>query len=168
MGARVPDDRVPDDRGIEASSAVARARALFLADEGAYGCAETTFLVLKEAFGLPDAADPGAAMALNGGVAWRGGTCGAVTGAALAVGQASLAWSPDPETAKRDARRIMGGLIDDFEAEFGAFDCRTLIGRDISTPEGHAAFIADGGWKISCTRQIEFAVGRLAGRSAKA
>jgi len=157
-----------EDHGLEASSAVARARELFLADEGGYGCAETTFIVLKEAFGLSDAADPGAAMALNGGVAWHGGTCGAVTGAALAVGQASLAGSPDPETAKRDARRVVAGLIDDFEAEFGAFDCRTLIGRDISTPERHAAFIADGGWRTSCTRQIEFAVGRLAGRSDRA
>lgn len=155
------------ERAVAASKAVARARELFLADAGGYGCAEATFLVLEEAFGLPDATDSGPAMALNGGVAWHGGTCGAVTGAALAVGEACVARSPDHETAKREARLLVAGLIEDFEAEFGALDCRTLIGRDISTPEAHAAFIADGRWRTTCTRQIEFAVGRLAGLSAE-
>ena len=43
-------------------------------------------MVLKEAFGLPDPLDPSAAMTLNGGVAYSGGVCGAISGASLAVG----------------------------------------------------------------------------------
>lgn len=141
----------------------ARARALYLDDSHPYGCAETTFVTLKEAFGLPDAADASLAMALNGGVAWSGGVCGAVTGAALAVGGLAASRTPDHAAAKAIAREVVAGLIDGFEAEFGAIDCRALLGRDIRTPEAHAAFIESGIWRTACLRQIEFAVDRLAG-----
>ena len=69
-----------------AAEAVSMARERYLDDRHAYGCAETVFTVLKSAYGLPDEADPSAASALNGGIAYSGGTCGALTGAALAVG----------------------------------------------------------------------------------
>jgi C_GCAxxG_C_C family probable redox protein len=149
------------------SAAVARARALFLDEANVHGCAETTFVVLKEAFGLPDATDSSAAMALNGGVAYFGGPCGALTGAALALGLRFGARSSDhgPDdhaTAKRDAREAVARLMAEFEAEFGSVDCRTLIGRDIRTPEAHAAFIESGIWRTACMAQIEFAVRALA------
>ena len=53
-----------------------RARELYVDDANVHGCAETAFVVLKEAFGLPDATDSSAAMALNGGVAYSGATKG--------------------------------------------------------------------------------------------
>ena len=65
----------------------ARARELFLDESNTYGCAETVLIVLKETYGLPDASDSAPAMALNGGLAYSGGPCGAVSGAALAIGQ---------------------------------------------------------------------------------
>ena len=69
-----------------ATTARERARELFLDDANTYGCAETAFVVLKEAFELPAAADSAAAMALNGGIAYSGSTCGAITGAISASG----------------------------------------------------------------------------------
>ena len=56
---------------------VAIARAYFLDERNQFGCAETTFIVLKGAYGLDDPMDAGAAMALNGGIAYSGGTCSA-------------------------------------------------------------------------------------------
>jgi len=154
----------PEDAG---PAATARARALFLDADNAYGCAETSFIVLKEAFALPDAADPSAAMALNGGVAYSGGVCGAVTGAAIALGQLAAARTGDHATAKRIAREGVARLIEDFEVEFGAVNCRELLGRDIRTPEAHAAFIESGVWRTVCIRQIEFVVDRLASLADK-
>ena len=159
----------PNDTGVgntalrrpPVAPAVARARALFLDDEHRHGCAETAFIVLKEAFGLPDAADSSVAMALNGGVAYSGGVCGAVSGAALAVGQLAGSRIPDHQAAKRIAREIVAGLMGEFEAEFGSVECRTLLGRDIRTPEAHAAFIEGGSWRTVCLRQIEFVARRL-------
>ncbi|HYA53111.1 MAG TPA: C-GCAxxG-C-C family protein [Streptosporangiaceae bacterium] len=142
--------------------AVARARELFLTDTQRYGCAETTFLVLKEAYGLPDVADPSPAMALNGGVAYRGGLCGAIGGAALAVGMLAARRVANHAAAKRAARKVVAATMDAFEGEFGALDCRSLIGRDLRTLAEHRAFIESGVWRTTCMRQIEFVVRRLA------
>lgn len=142
--------------------AVARARQLFLDDSNAWGCAEATFIVLKEAFGLPDSGDPAEAMALNGGVAYSGGPCGAMTGAALAVGLLAARRLADHRVAKSAARRIIARLMEEFEAEHEAVNCRDLIGLDLRTEDQHATFIASGIWRDRCMRQIEFSVRRLA------
>jgi C_GCAxxG_C_C family probable redox protein len=142
--------------------AAAIARAYFLDDGNQFGCAETTFIVLKGAYDLDDAMDPSAAMALNGGVAYSGGACGAITGAAMAVGMLAERRIDDHGAAKVVARRLIAGLMDDFLAEHGAVDCRDLIEFDLRATGQHEAFIASGIWRDRCMRQIEFVVTRLA------
>jgi C_GCAxxG_C_C family probable redox protein len=151
-----------DDPQGAAGTARRRARALFLDDTNQYGCAETTYLVLKEALGLPRPGDGAAAMALNGGVAYSGSMCGAVTGAALALGELAAGRVADHREAKRVARELTADLLRAFEAEFGATTCRALTGEDLRTEEGHRAFIERGAWRDGCMRQVEMAVGRLA------
>jgi C_GCAxxG_C_C family probable redox protein len=147
---------------MTADEAAARARTIFLEDSHPYGCAETAFIVLKEAFGLPDPGDPSAAMALNGGVAYSGGICGALSGASLAVGLLASRRFETHSEAKREAREVIAGLIHDFRAGYGATDCRDLLGREIRSPEQHQAFIDSGIWRIQCMSQIEFVVRALA------
>ena len=144
------------------TDAIDTARRLFLDDANTYGCAETIFIALKEAYGLPDSGDSAAAMALNGGMAYSGGACGAISGAGMAVGLLAAQRIADHRDAKRAARRITARFMDDFEGTYGSTDCRDLIGMDIGTEEGHRAFIESGIWRDRCMRQIEFAVGRLA------
>jgi len=141
---------------------VERARTLFLDEANVYGCAETVFIVLKEAYDLPEADDSAAAMTLNGGLAYSGGPCGAVSGAAMAVGLLAAERIDDHRAAKTAARRIVMQLMDEFVGAFGASDCRTLTGVDLRTEAGHRAFIEGGIWRDRCMRQIEFVVGRLA------
>jgi C_GCAxxG_C_C family probable redox protein len=143
------------------SEAVAAAQVLFLNDDNIWGCAETTFIVLKSAFGLPDSDDSSAAMALNGGVAHSGGTCSAISGAAMAVGMLAAGRIADHREAKRAARLITVRLMAEFEASYGWTACRDLIGMEISTEAGHRAFIEGGIWRDRCMRQIEFVVRRL-------
>jgi C_GCAxxG_C_C family probable redox protein len=138
------------------------ARACFLDDRNEFGCAETAFIALKHAYGLDDPMDASAAMALNGGIAYRGGTCGAITGAGLAVGLLAGRRVHDHRSAKRVARRIVAGLMDEFESAYGTTDCRELIGYDLRVPGQHEAFIASGVWRDRCMGQIEAAVTRLA------
>lgn len=156
------DSAMPDTTGDAAVHARDRARGLFLDDANTYGCAETALVVLKEAYGLPDPTDSSSAMALNGGVAYSGATCGAITGAALAVGQLAASRIGDHREAKRAARRITAELLGAFETEFGATTCRALTGADLRTDEGHRAFIEGGAWRDGCMRQLELAVGHLA------
>ncbi|MDH7488662.1 MAG: C-GCAxxG-C-C family protein [Anaerolineae bacterium] len=142
--------------------ALARARELFLRDDNLYGCAETTLVALLEAFGLGDEADSALCMALNGGIAWRGWVCGAISGAAVAVGRLAASRIPDHKEAKRIARALVNGYIDRFRAAHGATNCRDLVGLDIHEPAQHARFIESGIWRDVCMRQIEFAVRELA------
>ena len=143
--------------------AVELARAYFISEDNTYGCAETTLIVLQQAYGLPNAADSSPAMALNGGVAWSGGPCGAITGAAMAVGRLAAQRIADHKEAKGMARGIVAQLMAEFRAEYGHTDCRDLIGFDISSKEGHTAFIEGQVWHTVCMDQIEFVIGRLIG-----
>lgn len=150
------------DTRLDVAAAMRLARRLFLDDANTYGCAETAFIVLRSAFGLPEGIDPSAAMAFNGGLAYSGGPCGAITGAAMALGLLASRRMDDHREAKRVARGITARLMEIFADAFGSTDCRDLIGLDLGTTEGHRAFIEGGAWRDRCMRQIEFVVGRLA------
>jgi C_GCAxxG_C_C family probable redox protein len=143
------------------NQAINLARELFLTESNIYGCAETSFMVLKQAFALPNPEDTSAAMALNGGVAWWGSTCGAITGAALAVGQLAAKRSPDHKSAKRISRLIISRLLTDFVTEKGSFVCKEIINLDIRKPEEHTKFIQEGIWRDVCMNQIVYAVSQL-------
>ncbi len=142
----------------DADAAVARARALFLDRRNIHGCAETTYLVLCEGLGVGDPADSSPAMALNGGIAYSGGMCGAISGAAIALGLLAGRRIRDHRTAKRVARELTADLMDGFRDEHGAVDCRDLIGIDLRAPGAHRAFIRSGAWQDRCMRQVEFAI----------
>jgi C_GCAxxG_C_C family probable redox protein len=141
--------------------AIEQARAYFLTDDNLYGCSETMLIVLQEAYGLSNPTDSSPAMALNGGVAWSGGPCGAVTGAAMAVGRLAAQRIADHKDAKRAARCIISRLMADFYAQYGHVNCRELIGLDISTEAGHTAFIEGKLWHTICMGQIEFVLHKL-------
>jgi C_GCAxxG_C_C family probable redox protein len=143
--------------------AAAQARDLFLTEGNDYGCAETSYIVLKRAYGLPDPEDASAAMALNGGVAYAGGICGAISGAALAVGQLAGRRVSDHRDAKTAAREVVMELMDRFEEQFGETTCRGLLGLDLRKPGEHDRFIESGIWRTNCMAQIEFAVQHVAG-----
>jgi C_GCAxxG_C_C family probable redox protein len=145
-----------------------RARELFLDDSNYYGCAETTYVVLQELFSLPDPDDSAAAMPLNGGVAYSGGTCGAITGAALAVGRLAARCLPDHYEAKKESRRLIQELMAEFHRQYGSIACGELIQYDLLAPGQHDAFIESGIWRDVCMRQIEFAVARTHRLAAQA
>lgn len=148
-----------DRPGTEA--AIDLSRSLFLRDDNNYGCAESALVALQELYGLPDATDSSAAMALNGGVAYSGGVCGAISGAAMAVGRLAGERIDDHREAKSTARRIIKQVMAEFKEEFGSQNCGDLIDYQISIPSQHDAFIESGVWRDACMKQIEFSVGRL-------
>ena len=138
------------------------ARKLFLRDDNHYGCAETSLVALQKLYGLPNAEDSSSAMVLNGGVAYSGGVCGAISGAAMAVGRLAEQRIGDHKLAKRTARRIIQSVMAEFDSEFGSHNCSGLIEYDISTQQGHDEFIESGVWRTTCMSQLEFSVAKLA------
>ncbi len=95
---------------------------------------------------------PRRAMALNGGLAGSGGACGAITGAALAVGQLAARQSHDHRAAKSAARQVIAQLMVDFTTRFGSTACRELTGVNLDTEAGHRQFIESGVWRDGCPR----------------
>lgn len=158
MPARLVRPSVPD----RPTTAIARARSLFLDDAGVHGCAETSYLALAEAFGLTEVVSSAPAMALNGGVAYGGGICGAISGAALAVGLLAERRIADHQAAKRVARGLIAEAMDRFAERHGAVDCRDLIGMDLRAPGQHDAFMASDRWRVGCMAQIEGVLADLA------
>jgi C_GCAxxG_C_C family probable redox protein len=143
--------------------AVARAEALYLNDAHPYGCAETTFMTLKGMYGLADPADPAAAIALNGGIGYSGGPCGAITGAALAVGMLAEQRIDQHDRAKLVARELVHGTMEAFSEAHGTVSCKELIGYDLRAPGQHQAFVESGLWREACMSQIRTVVAHLAG-----
>lgn len=151
------------DKKIEtAEEARSAARRFFLRDDNRYGCAESTYLALKTVYSLPDSENSSAAMVLNGGIAYSGGMCGAVSGASMALGELAERRLKNHSAAKRFARRVIQELMVDFRQRYRSIHCRDLIEYDISIPEEHDRFIREGAWRISCMEQIEWSVARLA------
>lgn len=140
---------------MDEQQAILTARNYFLNDRNLYGCAETTFMVLKEAYGLPEPYDSTAAMALNGGIAYSGNLCGALGGAALAIGLLAGQRFADHRRAKVVARHTVMRLMDAFRAQHGATNCRELTGIDFRDEEQHRHFIDSGVWRTLCMGQIE-------------
>ena len=101
-------------------------------------------------------------MALNGGIAYAGGMCGAVTGAAMAVGRLAEARLGDHHQAKRTARELIQRVMSQFEDRYGSTNCLDLTGVDFLDPEAHDRFIEEGVWRERCTDQIQFTIERLA------
>ncbi|MCJ7825722.1 MAG: C-GCAxxG-C-C family protein [Anaerolineales bacterium] len=59
------------------------------------------------------------------------------------------------------ARSIIMRLMDDFRVEYDHVNCRDLLGLDISSKEGHAAFIEGQVWHTVCMNQIELSLRKL-------
>lgn len=114
------------------------------------GCAETTFAIVADAMGLQNADVFSAVIALSGGIAGLGtGSCGAIAGAATAIGLMAKV-SPDdlkcnPKLQDEIFRRT-ALVAEAFENKYGGLSCldvqTKLYGRsfDLRTTEGRREF----------------------------
>ena len=105
-------------------------------------CAESVVATLAERQGIHSDLIPAMATGFCGGVSRRGGMCGAVSGAVMAIGMVngrrSAADSREPNYAATQA------LVDGFVKAFGSTNCLDLLGLGLDTEEGQAEFRARG------------------------
>jgi len=112
-----------------------------------FNCAQSVFVAFAPQLGMDESQALKLASPFGGGVARRGQTCGAVTGALMALGRAQGADTP---AGKEDAYRLGQELLQRFESRHATILCRELIGCDISTPEGHQQARAKGVFTALC------------------
>ena len=97
------------------------------------------------------------ALAFGGGIAHTGRTCGAATGALMALGlHVAKAGLPLAE-AKVKAYKIGAEFLEKFRARTGYTDCADLLGERIDTPEGMKAVREKNLLRTVCPRIIRAA-----------
>jgi len=77
----------------------------------------------------------------GGGIVGMGEACGAVTGAALALGLRDYCRKGIAVDGPNPTPDLLKGLMRDFAGQFGSRRCGELTGHDLSTPEGRDLFM---------------------------
>ena len=112
-----------------------RSRELF--DSGFY-CAESVLLAIAESQDIHSELIPRIATGFCSGVARTGRTCGAVSGAIMAIGL--TAGRNSPEKPVDDTYTLVQSFLQQFEERYGSLECPILTGCDLGTPEGQRHF----------------------------
>jgi len=102
-----------------------------------FSCSQAVFAAFSESLGLEREKALKISQPFGGGMASLGKTCGAVTGAMLAIGLKYGRTRPEDEAAKQKTYGLVRELLQRFEARHGSIVCRDLIGVDLSAPDGH-------------------------------
>lgn len=138
---------------------VARACALF--DEGV-SCAPAIFAAFAPRFGVREEPAARAACCFGGGMIGSGKTCGAVTGAMMALGLAHGSGAQMDLPRKQAAYAKTAELWRRFTERQGSITCKDILGLDLSTPEGRAQAAASGVFKTRCAGVVRDAAQILA------
>jgi C_GCAxxG_C_C family probable redox protein len=107
--------------------------------EVGFNCSQAVLSTFGPALGLDRDTALKVAAAFGGGVAGRGDTCGAVSGALMVIGLSYGRTRTDDEEAKERAYSLAQNFMKEFESRHGSVFCRDLLGYDISTPDGLAS-----------------------------
>ena len=101
-----------------------------------FSCAQAVFSAFAGEADLSHETALRVAAGLGGGLARTGETCGAITGAVLALGLRHCGRPATEPTAKLQAYPPVREFLARFKERHGSVLCRELLGCDISTPEG--------------------------------
>ena len=99
-------------------------------------CSQAVFSSFAKAQGLDFAVAAKLATGLGGGMGRMGHTCGAVTGAILAIGLKHGSVTGGDREAKEKTYQLVREFTTRFKSRNGSTVCRELLGCDISTQEG--------------------------------
>jgi C_GCAxxG_C_C family probable redox protein len=113
--------------------------ALQLFGENRLYCAEAVLTVLSRRQGIQSRLVPAIATGFCSGVSRTAGTCGAVSGAVMALGLA-YGRKNGTEPVERSYAAV-NSFLEAFEREFGSCNCAGLLGCHLGTDEGQRSFV---------------------------
>ncbi|MFH2114213.1 MAG: C-GCAxxG-C-C family protein [Spirochaetota bacterium] len=121
---------------------------------GGSNCAQSVLCAFTSELGLDTTQAHRLATGLGGGLGRRQHLCGAMNGGALALGAALGNETGADLEAKERTYEAVRAYVNAMETEFGSIECRTLLGVDLNSPEGKAAFKERGLGASVCDRLI--------------
>jgi C_GCAxxG_C_C family probable redox protein len=116
-------------------------------------CSQAVFSAYAAELGLDEDAARKVSSGFGGGMGRMAQTCGAVTGAYMAIGLKYGSATGD-QAAKMNTYRLVREFAGKFQARNGSLVCKELLGCDISTPEGSAKMQTLGLHAKVCTRLV--------------
>lgn len=130
-----------------------------------YHCGPAVLQVMWEAYGMENEDLLWAGIPFMSGISGnQQAPCGAVSGAAVALGlrhRCSLADKPSAKKARNIIRKHADQFVKDFNSQFGDFTCRELIQMDFSQPGEYKRFRQSDIWKHKCEKYVQYAIERL-------
>lgn len=118
--------------------------------EQGFTCGQAVLAAFAERHGLGREAALRIACAFGGGIARTGSTCGAVSGALMAIGLEHGRTRVEDEAAREKTYAAALAFLEQFRREHGSDVCRELLGVDIGTAEGRAAAASGGLFRTRC------------------
>lgn len=122
-----------------------------------FNCSQAVFSTLVEQLGFDQSLALKIASPFGGGIGRTGETCGAVTGALMALGLKFGYSEPNPQ-AKDKVYLLAREFMRRFQERHGSLDCKVLIGYDLSTPEGYQMAHEQAVFKTKCSQFIQDAI----------
>lgn len=113
-----------------------RVQQALAAFQSGFHCTQAVLLAFCEDLGLDAPTASRLAECFGGAVCNRGMPCGALLGASMVLGLYAGRSDPDDAEAKVRCEAMRAQLYAAFSARSGAADCQTLLGCDITTPQG--------------------------------
>jgi C_GCAxxG_C_C family probable redox protein len=122
-------------------------------------CAQAVACAFAEDLGADRALTLRLATGFGGGMGRTGGTCGALTGAFMAIGLAFGMKAPEDAAAKEKTYALVAEASRRFRQRAGALACRDLLGLDLGTPEGLAVAKERNLFATQCAGYVKTAAG---------
>jgi C_GCAxxG_C_C family probable redox protein len=120
-----------------------------------FSCSQSVFSAYAEEMGLDLDTALKIAGAFGGGMGRTGQTCGAVTGAIMAIGLKYGATSAADKETKEKAYALVKEFSDRFKVRNDVVTCKDLLGVDIGTVEGRKIAHEQDLYATVCTRLVK-------------
>ena len=127
--------------------------------EDGHNCAQAVFTVFAEKLGIDHDTAFSISAGFGGGIARTQKTCGAVTGAVMAIGLMNCKNYSSPEDQKEAAYKLSLEFIDRFTAIHHTTECSQLLGHSLKTVEERREAKEMGLFTNVCNRCVKDAVG---------
>ncbi len=128
---------------------------------GGSACSQAVFAVFAQELGLPPAPAHRLAGGFGAGMGRSGSTCGAFSGAVLALSLAFGADTGADQERKSRTYDLVGRFLDEAKARHGSTTCPGLLGLDIKVEADRARFKAEGLSEKICVNVIRDTVETL-------
>jgi len=119
-----------------------------------FGCAQSVFSAYAPLLGLDRETALKVACGCGGGMGQLGEVCGALTGAFMLAGLKHGNTRKEDSAAKNKTYALVAELAERFRAQHGDIRCRDLLGCELNTKEGMAAFKDRKLLKLKCEKYV--------------